>query len=207
MSAPVEKFSMISPVTYDQSSALTHELKVLSERPNQPDNRIENKDSSTYHLPEVTVHDGTTPKPKPEESHLGALGNTTLNFGIAAAVVVSAEVLGAVLFRSPKLAEAALESASGSTKLGLAATETAALTSKFGFLTSDAAAVLGKTSIYAGSTAIGIGVRHYSYAELTGQQESWKESSYQVARGLTPVVALKLTGGLMKGADKVWPNL
>jgi hypothetical protein len=220
MASPTESFSAISPVPYDQSSALTNELKSLSERPTPPQMppgqerppsatpSTASLDTSTpgqtpaKHLPDVTVHDGTTakPKPKPEENRLGWLSNEALNLGVGAAVVFGAEAIGAAVFRSPKLAEAALETAAGSTKL---ATESAGLASKFEFLrNNDYARVVGKSAIYATSAGLGTAARHYGYAELTGHEESWDQSKNQAVSGIFQV---GLTRRIMKLTDKFWP--
>ena len=221
MQSPTENFSAISPVTNDQSSSVLHELRVLSERPTPPQTQtLPGQDGqapsvayappeqpvasqiSTDHLPAVSMHDDAAAHPKPEESKLGLIPNELLNLGIAAGAIWGAEAIGAVVFRSPQLAEMALQTAAGSAKVGLAA-ETAVAATKFGFLSGETAQLYGKVGIWTGTYGAGIAARHYSYEALTGQKESWFDSANQVGKG---VIALMLTRQAMRMSDKVWPT-
>lgn len=221
---PIEDFSAFSPFSNDQSSSVLRELNVLSERPlPRPLVPVQNdqsvsaatearesttRESNTTQIPPVSVHDdGTRESSGSKESKLSTLPNQLLNLGLAAAAICGAEAIGAVVFRNPKLAGMALETATGSAKFGLASTELAAGTSsldlaanltkassKFGFLTGDSAQLYGKISIFAGTYGTSIAARHYSYAALTGQEESWMDSFNQVGTGAI---------GIMLGR-KVW---
>ncbi len=228
---PIEDFSTISPSSNDQSSAVLRELNVLSERPLPPPlvpvqidqsasesaiaaQQRAMRDSNATQLPPVSVHDGGTRENSgAQENKLDTLPNQLLNLGLAAAAICGAEAIGAVVFRNPKLAGMALETATGSAKVGLASAELAAGTSsldlaanltkassKFGFLTGDSAQLYGKISIFAGTYGTSIAARHYSYAALTGQEESWMDSFNQVGTG---AIGIMLGRQLWKWSDKL----
>lgn len=227
MPQSTESFSDISPFVNSQSDAVSRELKVLSERPAPiaspptlqappteqappptPTQTIDQRPSAQNdsNLPGATLNDragGTlndrTAKSK-EESHLGWFANDVLNIGLAGAAIVGAEAIGAVVFRSPKLATMALETASGTTKIGLAAAESAPLASKFAYLTADR--VLKSTAIVGGTYGSAIVARHYGYEALTGHEESWKQSAGEFGKGL---LYATLARQLVKWSDKIWP--
>ncbi len=215
MPSPTENFSEISPLPQDQSDSVSRELRALSERPaplatTQTASDLPAPTASPIldqrqayqtnsNLPDVALRD-SSPKSK-EENRLGWLANDLLDVGLAGAAIFSAEAVGAVVFRSPKLAGMAIETAAGSSKLGLAAIETTAATSKFGFLTADK--VLKSAAIVGGTYGSAIAARHYGYEALTGHEESWKESTGQFGKGLLYVMAART---LVKWSDKIWPT-
>lgn len=217
---PTEDFSSFAPLANDQSTSFLNELKILSERPSAP--QVQSVQETQFltgpsAAPEQRSSslDGTAPvsaaalseQVGAQEQHeskekLDALPNSLLNLGIAAAAIWGAEAIGAVVFRSPKLAAMAFETAAGSTKAGIAtaelaaggaklgaAAELSAASAKFGFLTGDTAQLYGKISIFAGTYGAGIAARHYSYEALTGQQESWMDSANQVGTGAIGLLA------------------
>lgn len=166
---PTEDFSTNSPFVNDQSSAVLHELRVLSERPlptpalpaqyepAQSESSTETEQhvmsqNSTPQLPPVSLHeDGAHTRSESRKNDDG-LPNQLANLGLAAAAIWGAEAIGAVIFRSPKLAEMAIETAAGSTKVGLAAELGAA---KVGIASADIAAAskLGLGADLAASTS------------------------------------------------------
>ncbi|MBS1956992.1 MAG: hypothetical protein JST89_22575 [Cyanobacteria bacterium SZAS-4] len=178
---PTEDFSTIAQPANDQSSAVLHELGVLSERPAPaqaqlaqyappqsessaaPDKRVNCPDNAA-HLPTVTVQeDGSRARAESKEHQTGTLTNQLTNLGLAAAALWGAEAIGAVVFRSPKLAAMALETGAGSAKVGLESTELGAEALKAANARAAAAdllaqsAKLGQTAdLAAGSSKLGL---------------------------------------------------
>lgn len=187
----------------DQSSAFSRELKALSERPavapsqappeqpgssgnqartaERPDQPNRQQDRSGHHNPsEQHGQPGSDSTTQHEKSQLGLFGDVALDVSLAAGAVIAAEAIGAFVFKNPKLAAAAVESATASGRIALA---------------SDRIAMqLGKTAIWAGTMGTGVAARHYSYELLTGESESWNASSRHFGLGVFAVtVSRKLS--------------